>query len=110
DHMEVDEFTNLAILRIQKDSVSESQATQFAKGVPATIKIYNDADELLAELQESLPVMANAVPVPIETQKPKIVAPLKIIAGTPYVIQALPAEGYEGGGIWTYTYTMIDGG
>ena len=110
DHMEVDEFTNLAILRILKDSVSESEVAQFAKGVPATIKVYNDADELLAELQESLPVMANAVPVPIETLKPKIVPPLKIIAGTPYVIQALPADGYEGGGIWTYTYNMINGG
>ncbi|WP_152266407.1 hypothetical protein [Agriterribacter humi] len=110
DHMEVDEFTNLAILRIPKDSVSESQVTQFAKGVPATIKVYNEANELLAELQESLPVMADAVPVHIETLKPKIVPPLKIIAGTPYVIQALPADGYEGGGIWTYTYNMINGG
>jgi hypothetical protein len=110
DHMEVDEFTNLAILRIQKDSVSESEVAQFAKGVPATVKVYNDASELLAELQESLPVMANAVPVPIETQKPKIMPPLKIIPGTPYVIQTLPAGSYEGGDIWTYTYDMINGG
>lgn len=110
DHMEVDEFTNLAILRIQKDSVSESEVAQFAKGVPATVKVYNNASELLAELQESLPVMANAVPVPIETQKPKIMPPLKIIPGTPYVIQTLPAGSYKGGDIWTYTYDMINGG
>lgn len=110
DHMEVDEFTNLAILRIQKDSVSESEVAQFAKGVPATVKVYNNASELLAELQESLPVMANAVPVPIETQKPKIMPPLKIIPGTPYVIQTLPAGSYKGGDIWTYTYDMVNGG
>jgi hypothetical protein len=105
DHMELDPFTNLAIWRIPKDSISKTEVEQFAKGVPVTIKVYDDASVLLAELQEnSLPVSANIVPILIETTKPKIVPPLKIIAGAPYVIQALPIEGYSGGTIWSYIY------
>ena len=109
--MEVDAFTNLVIWHIPKDSVSEKDVEQFAKGVPVTIKVYDKEDALLAELKEnSLPVSANTEPILVETSKAKVVPPLKIIPGTPYVIQALPAVGYEGGGIWTYSYNMISGG
>jgi hypothetical protein len=111
DHMEVDPFTNLAIWRIPKDSVSESEAEQFAKGIPVKIKVYDKTGGLLAELNEnSLPVSANIVPILIETQKPKIIPPLKVIAGAPYIIQALPVGNYEGGSIWTYAYGMINEG
>ncbi|HRQ49847.1 MAG TPA: hypothetical protein PLR74_04880, partial [Agriterribacter sp.] len=105
DHVEVDAFTNLVIWRIPKDSVSEKDVEQFAKGVPVTIKVYDKDNVLLTELKEnSLPVSANTEPILVETLKPKVIPPLKIMPGTPYVIQALPAVGYEGGGIWTYSY------
>jgi hypothetical protein len=110
DHVEVDGFTNLVIWRIPKDSISEKDVEQFAKGVPVTIKIYDKEDVLLAELKEnSLPVSANTEPILVETLKPKVVPPLKIMPGTPYVIQAIPNDNYEEAGIWTYTYQMIDG-
>lgn len=110
DHLEVDAFTNLLVWRIPKDSVSEKEVEQFAKGVPVAIKVYDKDNVLLAELKEnSLPVSANTEPVLVETLKPKVIPPLKIMPGTPYVIQALPAGGYEGGGIWTYSYAMING-
>lgn len=110
DHVEVDAFTNLVIWRIPKDSISEKDVEQFAKGVPVTIKVYDKDDVLLAELQEnSLPVSANTEAILVETSKPKVVPPLKVMPGTPYVIQAIPNDDYKEAGIWTYTYHMIDG-
>ncbi len=111
DHVTVDAFTNLVVWRIPKDSVSEKEVEQFAKGVPVTIKVYDKEDMLLAELQESsLPVSANTEPILVETSKPKVIPPLKVMPGTPYVIQAIPNDNDKEAGIWTYTYHMINGG
>src|SRR5690606_13626716 len=52
DHLEVDAFTNLLVWRIPKDSVSEKEVEQFAKGVPVTVKVYDKDNVLLAELKE----------------------------------------------------------
>lgn len=110
DHVTVDAFTNLVVWRIPKDSVSEKEVEQFAKGVPVIIKVYDKEDMLLAELQEnSLPVSANTEPVLVETSKPKVIPLLKVMPGTPYVIQAVPNDNYNEAGIWTYTYYTING-
>lgn len=109
DHVEVDAFTNLVIWRIPKDSVSEKDVEQFAKGIPVTIKVYDKEDMLLAELQEnSLPVSTDVTPIEIRTSKPKIIPPLKIIAGIPYVIQRMPDETDQSAGIWTYAYNEVN--
>src|SRR5690606_16881280 len=40
-NLEIDEFTNLATLRISRDSISEEVLDQFIKGVPISITVYD---------------------------------------------------------------------
>ncbi len=109
DNMEVDTLTGLAILRIPRESVSDADAEQVAKGAPVSLRVYDKEDALLAELQEgALPVSASNNPIAIQTTKPKVVPPLKIIAGAKYSIQTMPIDGYPDGSIWGYTYEKIN--
>lgn len=103
DHIEIDEFTNLATLRISRDSISEDALDQFIRGVSVTITVFDEGNEILSETkEENLPVNASARPFSLKTKKQKIKRPLKIIAGAPYIIVTKPIDGYEGGTIWSY--------
>lgn len=103
DHIEIDEFTNLATLRISRDSISEDMLDQFMRGVSADITVYGEGNEVLSKKkEENLPINNTAKAVNLKTEKPKIKHPLKIVAGAPYIIVTKPIEGYEGGTIWSY--------
>ncbi len=103
NHIEIDDFTNLATLRISRDSIPEGVLDQFIKGVPVSITVYDDENQVLAKMQEdNFPINASASALDLKTEKPKIKLPLKIISGARYLIAAKPIEGYEGGTVWSY--------
>lgn len=104
NHIEIDEFTNLATLRISKDSISENVLDQFIRGANLDITVYDENNEVLSKRKEkNHPINASAKPMSLKTEKPKINPPLKIIEGAAYKIIAEPVGEHDKGGVLTYT-------
>src|SRR5690606_37943377 len=82
----VDEFTNLAILEIPRDSLSEEELNLFSKGVKVDIVVKDEKDETLSHTVENSPAFSNATLVyPVNTELPKVIPPLKLNPDSYYI-------------------------
>lgn len=89
--IEVDQFTNIGMLKIKREDLSAAQIDQFVKGVKTNLIAYDLNDNEIAETNESS-VLYNDTgePFAIDTDLPSIVPPLKIIPGRAYHIVEVP--------------------
>ena len=84
----VDEFTNLAIIEIPRDSLSTEEANLFSKGVKVDIVVKDINDEVLSHTVEKNLAFSNATLVyPVNTDLPKVLPPLKLNHESYYIIQ-----------------------
>lgn len=108
--MDVDKLTNLAILKMKRDSLTDDQVKQFNKGVKLTIKAYDEAGNILANSTETNVVFNDSGdPFPVETDKPMIIPPVKLAAGVPYYIQKSPVVDGEANYVLTQHKTVFQG-
>lgn len=87
--LSIDGQTNLAILAIHNDSLTADERDAFDAGVEVTITIRDDGDAVLAVLDEDALILDDSnLPVSIDTNEPRILSPLILKEGMPYLIQA----------------------
>jgi len=99
----IDVKTNLAILAIHNDSLSADEREAFDAGVAVTITIRDGSDAVLAVLDEEALVLDDSnLPVSIDTNEPRILRPLILKEGMPYLIQA-----EENGGFLSSRYSDV---
>lgn len=93
--LDVDPLTNLAILIIQNDSLSEDQRTAFESDVTTNIVISDSTQAVLASLVgESVRVNESNVPMTIDNDDlPALAAPLVLAAGMPYLLNPADFDG-----------------
>lgn len=84
----VDEFTNLAIIEIPRDSLSTEELNLFSKGVKVDIVVKDEKDQILSHTTEKSLAFSNATLVyPVNTDLPKVQPPLKLNPDSYYIIQ-----------------------
>lgn len=84
----VDEFTNLAIIEIPRDSLSTEELNLFSKGVKVDIVVKDEKDQILSHTTEKSLAFSNATLVyPVNTDLPKVQPPMKLNPDSYYIIQ-----------------------
>ena len=92
--LEVDPVTNLAVLSIPSEDLTEAEARAFADGVAANIRVYDDARSVLSDRRESSLVLDDSnAPLILDTDRPPVLQPLNLRAGIPYLLQPEVEEG-----------------
>ncbi|RKZ14024.1 hypothetical protein DRQ50_09640 [bacterium] len=110
--LEVDPWTNLAILSFENDQLTDEQKSAFAEGVTTTIVIYGTAqsqatsggpaalaaadgpEQELARIEESLAVDHSNRPVGIRTELPYEPSPIELTDGLPYLLHPEGGSGF----------------
>ena len=84
----IDSLTDVAILTIQNDSLSDAQKTAFANGIATTIIVQDASHTELGRLADVVPVDNSNSPVSITTSLPLLAAPPVLGgSGTAYLLQ-----------------------
>ena len=92
--LDIDPSTNLAILSIVADSLTEVELTAFAAGVNANIVISDAAGMTLADFHDAALVIDNSnLPLSISTDMPYVRRPMALRQDLPYLLQL---EGRDG--------------
>lgn len=92
--LEIDPFTNVAILSIPCTELDSAQVATLAEGIPVTIEIKGSSSEVLASFNETVNVDHSNNPINIDTELPRIYPEVKITEGTPYFLQAITDENF----------------
>lgn len=97
--LEIHPVTNVAILRIHNEDLTDEEKNAFAAGVAIDIFIYDESQTLLAEYYDDDLVLDDTnTPLTIQTQLEYNVPPVRLREGIPYYIQ--PEEPIPGDGTW----------
>ncbi len=92
--VDIDPFTNLAILSIENDSLTADEKTAFANGVQTTIRVTDESDDVLTTYKNQEQVLDNTnFPLSLNTEKEYIKRPLNLKEESPYLLQI---EGHIG--------------
>ena len=92
--LDIDPSTNLAILSIVTDSLTEVELTAFAAGVDANIIISDAGGMTLADFHDAALVIDNSnLPLSISTDLPYVRRPVALREDLPYLLQL---EGRDG--------------
>jgi hypothetical protein len=92
--LEVDPVTNLAVLSIPNEDLTEAEAEAFADGVAATIRVYDDARSVLADRRETSLVLDDSnAPLTLESDRAPVVQPINLRAGIPYLLRPEAEDG-----------------
>lgn len=91
--LEIDPLTNLAILSIHNDSLTEDQKTAFAAGVATSIVIRDEGQAELVNFDDQLVLDDSNRPLRLHTELPYIPRPVVIEEDKPYLLQL---EGRDG--------------
>jgi hypothetical protein len=92
--LEVDPVTNIAVLSISNEDLTEEQKTAFANGVAATIRVRSASEGVLADRQESALVLDDSNrPLIVQTDREDVVRALSLREGIPYLLQPEVEEG-----------------
>lgn len=92
--LDVDSLTNLVVLKISRDSLTQAQIEQFARGVDVTISTYMSGDSPVSRSDETGVMFDDSgVPYPIETDlKVKFLSPVTLDQDVPYYVQMVPDD------------------
>lgn len=102
--LQIDPVTNLAILRIPNEDLSEDQKAAFAAGIATEIIIRDEGQTILTEYAEEKQVLDNAnAPLSLHTDLPYIMRPLNLKKGIPYLLQPKDSVGVLTS-IWSDVY------
>ena len=89
DHLEIDQNTNLAIISIKKQKLTDKQLDDAAVGPKTVIKIYDDKGKILANLTESsLPINDKNKYYEAKTTLGHVKRRISFNPEVPYIIQA----------------------
>lgn len=95
--LEIDPVTNVAILRIPNEDLTDEEKNAFTAGVAIDIFIYDESQTELAEYYDDEQVLDDTnTPLTIHTELEYNVRPVKLREGIPYYIQ--PEEPIPGDG------------
>ena len=83
----INHLTNVAILVIENDSLTDAEESAFAAGVATTIVVRDTDQTELGRLEEELVVDDSNLPVTVSTALPLQAAPLALGTDTPYLLQ-----------------------
>ncbi len=90
--LEIDPLTNLAILSIHNDSLTEDQKTAFAAGVATNIVIRDEGQAELVNFDDQLVLDDSNRPLRLHTELPYVPRPVVIEEDKPYLFQL---EGFD---------------
>ena len=85
--LEIDPLTNLAILSIHNDSLTEDQKTAFAAGVATNIVIRDEGQAELVNFDDQLVLDNSNRPLRLQTELPYVPRPVVIEEDKPYLLQ-----------------------
>lgn len=91
DTVSIDSLTDVAILVIQNDSLSDAQKKAFANGIATTIIIRDTSHTELGRLEDVVQVDNSNVPLSITSPLPAVASP--IVLGGPGAAYLLQREG-----------------
>lgn len=88
NHLLIDQFTNLAIIRIKKDTLTKDQLTEAAIGPSTVITIFDSQGKQLTRIDESsLPINDKNQYYTIQSQSPAIKRRFSLNPEVPYIVQ-----------------------
>lgn len=95
--LQIDPVTNVAVLRIAKEDLSEEQQNAFEAGTPIGITIYDENQNILTDYFDNQQVLDDSnEPLVLATDLDYKVPPVSLREGIPYYIQPeapIPGEG-----------------
>lgn len=95
--LEIDPVTNVAVLRIPNEDLSEDQKSAFEAGTPVEVTIYDENQNVLAEYFDNQQVMDDSnEPLILKTNLDYKIPLVRLREGVPYFIQ--PEEPIPGDG------------
>lgn len=98
--LEIDPVTNVAILSISNEDLSDEQKSAFETGTPVEITIYDENQNILAEYFDNGQVLDDSnEPLILDTDLDYKILPVSLREGVPYFIQ--PEEPIPGDGNFT---------
>jgi len=119
--LEIDPVTNVAVLRIPNEDLSDDQKSAFEAGTPVEVTIYDENQSVLTEYFDNQQVLDNSnEPLILNTDLDYKIPPVSLREGIPYYIQ--PEEPIPGDGNFTegavlkasttrlYTFELPDAG
>lgn len=92
--LEIHSVTNVAVLSIPNEELTEEQKNAFAAGVAIDIVIYDESQNVLAEYQDDDQVLDDTnTPLTIQTELDYKIPPVALKEGIPYYVQPEEIKG-----------------
>ena len=90
----IDQFTNLAILRINSDILTEDEIKQFQAGIPIHIYAFDDQNTSITTITEAKAKIDDSnEPFAVDTDLPKRLPPFALNNSISYYVQPVNYEG-----------------